>query len=95
VQLAKERAREFMHRQLSFAWNATNVTKLLRAPLIDFFVAYGGRVRIVYLKASFDVIVSRNRERRESVPEQVLDRLLDKLEVPDLTEAHTVEWITS
>lgn len=93
IQTAKERARELMRRQQSFIWNATNITRALRGPLIDFFVAYGARVRLVYIDASFPVLLERNRARAEHVPEAVLSRLLDKLEVPDPTEAHVVEWV--
>ncbi|MBO0794476.1 MAG: ATP-binding protein, partial [Ktedonobacteraceae bacterium] len=89
---AKERARVYMRGQQSFVWNATNVTRALREQLVDFFVSYGARVRIVYLDASLETILSRNRGRAASVPENVIDKLLDKLEVPDSGEAHVVLW---
>lgn len=94
IQTARERARELMRQQRSFIWNATNITSMIRRQLVDFFVSYGGCVHIVYLDAPFDTILKRNRERRESVPEQVITKLLMKLEVPALTEAHQVEWIS-
>lgn len=94
VQTAKEQARELMRQQRSFIWNATNITRMIRQQLIDFFVSYGGHVHIVYLDAPFVTIIQRNRQRRESVPEQVIEKLLMKLEVPTLTEAHKVEWIS-
>ncbi|MBO0778307.1 MAG: ATP-binding protein, partial [Ktedonobacteraceae bacterium] len=92
IQEAKERARVYMRRQQSFVWNATNVTRALREQLVDFFVSYGARVRIVYLDASLETILSRNRGRAASVPENVIDKLLDKLEVPHSGEAHIVLW---
>ena len=94
IQAARERARELMRQQCSFIWNATNITSMIRQQLVDFFVSYGGRVHIVYLDAPFATILKRNRERRESVPEPVIAKLLIKLEVPVLTEAHRVEWIS-
>jgi predicted kinase len=39
------------------------------------------------------VILRRNQEREASVPEPVIARMLRRLEVPDLTEAHAVEWV--
>jgi putative nucleotidyltransferase with HDIG domain len=95
VRAAKERARELMRRQVSFVWNATNVTRAIRGPLIDIFATYHARTRVVYLDAPRDVVFRRNRERARPVPEAVIDKLAHKLEVPDLTEAHRVEWITS
>jgi predicted kinase len=91
--LAKSRARELLRRQRSFVWNATNITHTLRAALIDLFAAYHARIRIVYVDAPWDVILRRNQEREASVPEPVIARMLRKLEVPDPTEAHAVEWV--
>lgn len=92
VQAAKERARAYMRRQQAFVWNATNVTRALRAQLVDFFVSYGARVRIVYLDAPLATILSRNKSRSASVPEAVIGKLLAKLDVPDMTEAHEILW---
>ena len=91
--LAKSRARELLRRQQSFIWNATNITRALRTSLIDLFAAYHARIRIVYVDAPWEVILRRNQEREASVPEPVIARMLRKLEVPDRTEAHTVEWV--
>ncbi|GCE25538.1 hypothetical protein KDA_10220 [Dictyobacter alpinus] len=95
IQLARERAREYMRKNQSFVWNGTNVTRLLRRQLIDFFISYGARTHIVYLQAPYDVILKRNSERHASVPSSVISKLAGKLEVPDITEAHQVEWITT
>ena len=95
IQAAKDQARELMRRQQSFVWNATNVTRLLRSQLIDFFAAYHARVRIIYIEAPFDEMLRRNVERPNHVPETVIYHLMRKLEVPDLTEAHQVEWVSS
>ena len=91
--LAKSRARELLRRKQSFVWNATNITRTLRTALIDLFAAYHARIRIVYVDAPWEVILRRNQERESSVPEPVIARMLRKLEVPDLTEAHAVEWV--
>lgn len=93
VHAAKEQAREHLRRHESFVWNATNVTRAIRAPLIELFASYSARVRIVYLDAARDVLLQRNRLRDAPVPEPLLEKLMRKLDVPDLTEAHQVEWI--
>ena len=85
VRVAKTRARELMRRRQSFVWNSTNVTRTLRRQLIDFFASYGDRIHIVYIDAPFEVLVRRNRYRQERVPEQVIHKLANMLEVPDKT----------
>ena len=93
IAAAKEQAREWMRKKQSFVWNATNVTRMMRQQLIELFLSYNARVRIVYLDAPFNTILQRNRNRQNSVPEQVIYKLLSKLEVPTITEAHQVDWI--
>ncbi len=95
VKLAQERARTLLRRKQSFVWNATNVTRLLRGPLIDTFAAHRARVRIVYLEAPLPLLLRRNRARPHPVPEPVIHRLMEKLEIPDPTEAHQIEWHAS
>jgi predicted kinase len=93
VQLARERAREYMRKHQSFVWNATNTTRLLRQQLIDLFTAYGGRIHLIYLSADYESLIKRNYSRDAMVPEAVIHKLIAKLEVPDITEAHQVEWV--
>jgi predicted kinase len=95
VQAARTQAREFLRAQQPFVWNATNITRLLRRQLIDFFASYHARVHLIYLDAPLDVILSRNAARPNRVPEHVIRQMLRKLEVPNLTEAHTVEWVST
>lgn len=95
IQAAREQARELLRKQQSFVWNATNVTRLLRSQLVDFFAAYRARIHIVYMEAPFDEILSRNAARPHPVPETVIYQMMRKLEVPDLTEAHRIEWAIS
>jgi predicted kinase len=93
VRVAKEQARGLLRKHQSFAWNATNLTRRIRDPLIDLFLSYGARVRIVYLEASVDAALRRNRGRSAPVPEMIIRRLAAKLDLPDLTEAHHVEYV--
>jgi predicted kinase len=90
--MAKEQARAYLRQQQPFVWNATNVTRALREQLVNFFVSYGARVRIVYLDAPLETILRRNRSRAARVPDAVMNKLIDKLDVPDMAEAHVVLW---
>ena len=90
---ARELARGHLRAGEPFVWDATNITRALRDPLIDLFSGYGARVRIVYVEAPRRALLRRNSERAARVPESVIERLAARLQVPDLTEAHTVEWV--
>jgi predicted kinase len=94
IRTAQERASALLRQRKAFVWNATNVTRLTRGPLIELFAAHRARVRIVYREAPHDLLLRRNRARPHPVPEAVIYRLMDKLEISDLTEEHQVEWHT-
>ncbi len=86
IQTAKERAKEHLRNQEPFIWNATNITRSLRKPLIDLFTRYNARVKFVYTECSYPELLKRNREREKPVPEKVLDKLISKWEVVDCFE---------
>lgn len=93
VQQAKEQARQFLRKRQSFVWNATNITRSLRQPLIALFQDYGAKTRLIYHEVPYTQLLYQNKERTYPVPEIVLERLIDKLEVPQLWEAPVVDWI--
>ena len=64
----------------------------MRAQLIGLFVDYGAKVKIVYLEQPYYTWRQQNKSREYALPESVLDKMLDKLEVPQLTEAHEVVY---
>ena len=88
-QLAKERLR----RGEPFVWNATNLTRRIREPLVDLFHTYCARTHIVYLHVPVQRAVEQNRQREDCVPEPVIHELLGKLDVPSVTEAHRVSVV--
>ncbi|MEQ9236639.1 AAA family ATPase [Coleofasciculus sp. E2-BRE-01] len=90
---ARAIAKDYMRAEKSFVWNATNLSRQLRSSLINLFSAYHGRIRIVYLEAAWEELLRRNRSRATKVPEAVMQRMRDRVEVPDMTEAHQVEWV--
>ncbi|MBD2338994.1 AAA family ATPase [Calothrix sp. FACHB-156] len=90
---AKALAKEYMRNGQSFVWNATNLSRQLRGMLIRMFANYQGRIRIVYLETSWEELLRRNCDRTAKVPEKVLYRLKNRLDVPDITEAQAVDWV--
>lgn len=93
VQEAKEQAREYLRKAKPFVWNATNITSLMRAQLIELFITYKAKVKIVYLEVPYNKWLRQNNEREYALPEQVLHKMLTKLEVPVVFEANEVEYV--
>lgn len=91
IAAAKDRARELLRAGKDFVWNATNVTVHLRKPLVTFFTSYHARINITYIEAPYSTLITRNSAAR--VPRKVIERLIDKIDIPAATEAHCVRWI--
>jgi predicted kinase len=92
VQQAREQARDYLRRKQPFVWNATNISRQLRGQSIDLFATYGAYIKLVYVEAPYATWKKQNNQRQEAVPEKVMDRLLQKLEVPQMYEAHEVVY---
>jgi len=90
---ARERARDYLRQGQRFVWNGTNVSRQLRRQVLQLFLSYRARVRIVYVEVPPVVLFPQNRQRPALVPEKVIERLIDRWEVPDICEAHQVDWV--
>ncbi|MBK5142417.1 AAA family ATPase [Budviciaceae bacterium BWR-B9] len=90
VQQAKQLAREKLRRGEDFIWNATNITHQMRQQLINLFVSYKARVRVVYIEVPYVKWKQQNNTRTYAVPNMVMERMLAKLELPVPEEAHEV-----
>lgn len=92
IQEAKEQARVFLRKQKGFIWNATNITRQMRLQLIELFATYKAAVKIVYVEVPYAGLLKQNRNREAAIPDVVLERLIDKLEIPVLWEAQEVVY---
>ena len=92
---ALNRARPFLREKRPFIWNSTNLSHRLRRHLIEFLHSYGARIRLVYLEAGREALIARNRRRTGGVPKHALGRMISLLDVPDLTECHSLELIVA
>lgn len=90
---AREIAREYLRGRKSFVWNAANLSRQARQEFIRLYAEHGARVRIVYREVPPDRLFAQNRQRRNRVPVSVIERLLDRWETPDRTEAHQIDCI--
>ncbi|WP_304455354.1 AAA family ATPase [Nocardiopsis sp. YSL2] len=84
------RAREHLRAGRSFVWNATNISRSLRAQCVDLAAAYRARVEIVALEAPPDVLRARLDRRERSVPAAAVERMVRRWECADPTEAHSL-----
>ena len=92
IQLARERAREFLRQGQDFVWDATNLSREIRGQLIDLFANYRARVRIIYVEASMPSLHYQNENRSDAVPASVIGEMMNRWEVPTPFEADQVEW---
>lgn len=90
IQAGKKQAREYLRNHKNFVWNATNITQQMREQLIDLFDVYKPRIKIVYLEVPYKKLLSQNKNRAFPIPETAIDKMVSKLEVPQLWEAHEV-----
>lgn len=93
IQVAQERARELLRRRQSFVWNATSLTSRNRQRVTSLAERYGAHCRIVFLETGWETGLARNGGRDAKVPEDVIARMLSKLEPPMPHEAQSVEWL--
>jgi predicted kinase len=87
---ARGRARDLLRAQQDFVWDATNLTRALRGTLIGLCRKYHALVRIVYVERPWADVLAHNRTRAAPIPEEDFVRLVGKLEVPGVTEAHVL-----
>jgi predicted kinase len=86
-------AREHLRAGRPFVWNATNVTRQLRERCIGLAAGYGARIDLISLEAPPHVLRIRNSARARPVPDAVVERMLNRWQTPDPTEAHHVAWV--
>ena len=90
---ARDRAKVFLRQKTPFVWNATNISTFTRKPIIDLIANYDASIKIVYLETNWEEQLRRNANRKSVVPVNVIERLLEKIEMPSSREAEKVEWL--
>jgi tRNA uridine 5-carbamoylmethylation protein Kti12 len=55
------------------------------------FVSNCARLRIFYVESDCSVLIKQNKSRNRVVPENIIESLMKKLEVPILNEVTIVE----
>ena len=94
IQEAKELAKVFMRKKQSFVFNATNISRDMREKWIQLFLDYNAQVKIIYLEVPYKTLLSQNSNREYALAREDVDKMIKKVEVPDVSEAHIVEFHT-
>ena len=86
-------AKNYLREKISFIWNATNITELIREKQIKLFHEYNAKVKVIFLETSWKEMLKRNANRKRNVSERVISEMLEKLEMVEEFEAEFIKWI--
>jgi predicted kinase len=64
-----------------------------RRGCVDLAANYGAHIDLIAVEAPPQVLRARNSARTRPVPDRVIERLINRWQTPDPTEAHHVAWI--
>lgn len=92
LEIARERARELLRKKQPFVWNATNLSPMVRGKQIKLFTQYHASTRIIYLETDWAEQLRRNVGRPDAVSEQAIFHMMEELVLPEMKEAHRVQW---
>ncbi|WP_196894478.1 AAA family ATPase [Aureivirga marina] len=92
IQEGKEQAKQFLRKKKTFVFNATNLTKEMRGKWISLCKDYNAKVRIIYIEVPYKKLLNQNKNREFPIPENVLEKLISKVEIPSFEEADTIEF---
>ncbi len=89
IQMAYEQAKEHARKKQDFVWNSTNLTKDIRGKLIRSLAPYNPKFKIIYIETSSKNLFQR---RKETIKNDVIYKMMKQLDMPQLDEAHEVEY---
>ena len=90
---ARERAKAYLRAKTSFVWNATNLILDNRQKVCRMCAAYGARVNLKYLEMPYAEILKRNMIRDRSVPVDVINRMIHKMDMAECVEAYRTNYL--
>jgi predicted kinase len=92
---ARTRLRQMLAEKRDVVWNATTLSRRHRDALLHIALSCDPRVHMVSVDAPPSLLLPRNRARvgRAVVPEDVIERMSRIWQPPDLTEAHSLEFV--
>jgi len=92
-QAAKEAVKDNLRNKRKMVWDNTSLSKDKRKILVDLGMDYGAYVRIVVMQSSKADIIKGNSDREFPVPNDIMDRQLNRGDFPWPREAHRVDYV--
>jgi predicted kinase len=85
---SRELVREHLRQGASFIYNATNLSRQQREPVLGLAADYNARVVFQIIEVQADKLGHQNRNRPHPVPEEAIAGLLRRWELPTLAHGH-------
>ena len=97
IQLAREKSKEYCRRKQSFIWNATNITKNMRAQLIQTWLPYHPKINIIFLFKNINDVLRDNtgREKEYKISNDKIMSMHERVQFPTVLECHTLEVVAN
>lgn len=92
VHLVTDRAKKMLAAKEPFVWNATHIATPMRQKTLGLLENYKARVKIMYLEVPEAEIKRRNTERNSTLPNDKIDEMLFRWDVPTAIESHEIEY---
>lgn len=91
---AHERAKIHIQKGESFIINGTNISRFFRSKWREMATRRQGSFKIVHVEPGLDVCFKRNASRQQDkVPEGIIRRMHDNMELPDLSECYQLTTV--
>ncbi len=91
--IAKEEMKKYLRNKQSFVFNATNTHQINRQKIINLFVNYNAKIKMIFLETSWKENIIRNNNRKKVVNISIIEKMLSNLDIPENYESYIVEWI--
>jgi predicted kinase len=91
VMVARDRLRDALRAQHTILWDATNLIRDFRSPVLQLAMDYQAATTMIAMHVSPDLCHARNAARERSVPAGVVAHQFDALRWPETDEAHHIE----
>jgi predicted kinase len=87
IQVAQEQLKTLLRSQSRIVWDATSLSYDFRQQVISISRQYGALITLIIFHCPETIYQERNRQRRHSIPEEVLLQQIQSLEFPELDES--------
>ncbi len=93
LQEARERLKDVMRKKRRAVWDATSLRKDFRGKIANIVNDYGGMVTFIVFHSDLESYHKRNRSREYAIPTAALSSQIERMQWPDLDEAHRVLYL--